>query len=73
MIIGLIIGIVFGFLAGALVTRNNVEKVNKVVLETVELLDKAEAELKELKSKKKPVKRKTTSAKKKPVKKPQVD
>ena len=71
MIIEIVIFIA-GFLTGVLVTRNNIAKVNKVVLETVELLDKAETELKELKSKqKKPAKRKTST--KKTVKKPQVD
>lgn len=66
MITVAIVAFIFGFVTGVLITRNNVEKVNKVVLETVELLDKAEAELKELKAKKKPGRRKT-------VKKPQVD
>jgi gas vesicle protein len=81
MITGLIVGAIVGFIAGALVARNNIDEVNKVVLETAELLDKAEKELKVLKAKKKPVatKKKTTATKKKTtaakktVKKPQVD
>ena len=63
MIINVIIFIV-GFVAGALVARNNQEEVNKVVEEAKELAAKAEAELKELKAKtKKPAPKKV----KKPI------
>ena len=48
--IGIVMFIV-GFVAGALVTRNNVEEVNKVVEEAKELAAKAEAELAEFKAK----------------------
>ena len=64
-----------GFITGVLVGRNNVKLVEKSVTEALELYEKAEQELKELKaakSNKKPrVTRKVT--RKKPVKKPQVD
>tara|TARA_A100001015_G_scaffold205704_1_gene229988 strand:- start:766 stop:972 length:207 start_codon:yes stop_codon:yes gene_type:complete len=43
--------LVVGFVAGALVARNNQDEVNKVVEEAKELAAKAEAELKELKAK----------------------
>jgi hypothetical protein len=46
-----IVSFIVGFVAGALVTRNNVEEVNKIVEETKELASKAEAELAELKAK----------------------
>jgi F0F1-type ATP synthase membrane subunit b/b' len=53
-----IIIFVAGFIVGALVARKNLDEVNKVVEEAKELAAKAEAELKELKAKKKsPVKR----------------
>jgi hypothetical protein len=45
---------VAGFIVGALVARKNLDEVNKVVEEAKELAAKAEAELKELKAKKKP-------------------
>lgn len=53
MIIVGILSFIVGFVAGALVTRNNTEKVNKVVEEAKELAAKAEAELAELKAKQK--------------------
>jgi len=46
-----IVAFIVGFVTGALVTRNNVEEVNKVVEEAKELAAKAEAELAELKAK----------------------
>lgn len=46
-----IVTFIVGFVAGALVTRNNVEEVNKVVEEAKELAAKAEAELAEFKAK----------------------
>ena len=48
-----IVAFIVGFVTGALVTRNNVEEVNKVVEEAKELAAKAEAELAELKAKQK--------------------
>lgn len=45
-----IIVLVVGFITGALVTRNNIATVNKVVEEAKELAEKAEAELEELKA-----------------------
>lgn len=63
MIIEILI-FVGGFVVGALVTRKNLDEVNKVVTEAKELAAKAQAELEELKSKKKTTKprakRKTT-------------
>lgn len=51
-----IVSFIVGFVAGALVARNNAEEVNKVVEEAKELAAKAEAEVAELKAKqKKPV------------------
>jgi len=47
----LIISFVVGFIAGVLVTRNNIKKVNLLVEEAKELAAKAEEELAELKSK----------------------
>ncbi len=53
-----IVVFVAGIITGALVTRNNLEEVNKVVEEAKELAAKAEAELAELKAKqKKPVRK----------------
>ena len=46
----LIISFVVGFIAGVLVTRNNIKKVNLLVEEAEKLAAKAEAELKELKA-----------------------
>ena len=48
-----IVVFVAGIITGALVTRNNLEEVNKVVQEAKELADKAEAELAEFKAKQK--------------------
>ena len=63
MIIEILI-FVGGFIVGVLVTRKNLDEVNKVVLEAKELAAKTQAELEELKSKKKTTKprakRKTT-------------
>ena len=54
-----IVVFVAGIITGALVTRNNLEEVNKVVQEAKELAAKAEAELAEFKAKqKKPVTKK---------------
>lgn len=47
---------VAGFIVGALVARKNLDEVNKVVDEAKELAAKAQAELEELKSKKKTTK-----------------
>ena len=59
MIINIVIFIV-GFVAGILVTRNNIQKVNLLVEEAEKLAAKAEAELKELKAKaKKPAVKRT--------------
>ena len=52
MIINAII-FVAGFIVGALVARNNLDEVNKVVEEAKELAAKAQEELAELKSKQK--------------------
>lgn len=66
-----------GFITGILVGRNNVKLVEKSVEEAIELYEKAQAEIAELKApKKKSTKRKTAvkkSATKKTSKKPQVD
>tara|TARA_A100000171_G_scaffold8109_1_gene6122 strand:+ start:510 stop:716 length:207 start_codon:yes stop_codon:yes gene_type:complete len=48
-----IVVFVAGIVTGALVTRNNLEEVNKVVKEAKELAAKAEAELAEFKAKQK--------------------
>tara|TARA_E500000318_G_scaffold94184_1_gene93507 strand:- start:2873 stop:3079 length:207 start_codon:yes stop_codon:yes gene_type:complete len=48
-----IVVFVAGVVTGALVTRNNLKEVNKVVEEAKELAAKAEAELAELKAKQK--------------------
>jgi len=48
-----IVVFVAGIITGALVTRNNLEEVNKVVEEAKELAAKAEAELAEFKAKQK--------------------
>lgn len=48
-----IVTFVAGAVTGALVTRNNLDEVNKVVEEAKELAAKAEAELAELKAKQK--------------------
>jgi uncharacterized membrane-anchored protein YhcB (DUF1043 family) len=48
-----IVVFVAGIVIGALVTRNNLEEVNKVVEEAKELAAKAEAELAEFKAKQK--------------------
>jgi len=63
--ITLIVTFIVGAIAGALVARNNIKKLNALVEEAKELADQAEAELKELKAKsKKPTtRRKPTSAK----------
>jgi len=45
-----IVTYVAGVVTGALVTRNNLDKVNKVVEEAKELAEKAEAELEEIKA-----------------------
>ena len=58
-----------GFIVGVLVARKNLDEVNKVVEEAKELAAKAQAELKELKAKKKTTKTKT----KKKTTKPTVD
>ena len=50
----LIATFIVGFIAGVLVTRNNIKKVNLLVEEAKELAAKAEEELAELKSKAKP-------------------
>ena len=47
----LIATFIVGFIAGVLVTRNNIKKVNLLVEEAKELAAKAEEELAELKSK----------------------
>lgn len=52
MIINIII-FVAGFIVGALVTRKNLDEVNKVVEEAKELAAKAQEELAELKAKQK--------------------
>ena len=52
MIINIII-FVAGFIVGALVTRKNLDEVNKVVDEAKELAAKAQEELAELKAKQK--------------------
>jgi hypothetical protein len=56
---------VAGFITGILVGRNNVKTVEKAVVEALELYDKAQEELADLKkAKKKPAaKRKTTTKK----------
>ena len=50
----LIASFIVGFIAGALVARNNIKKLNVLVDEAKELAAKAEEELAELKSKAKP-------------------
>jgi hypothetical protein len=50
----LIATFIVGFIAGVLVARNNIKKVNLLVTEAKELAAKAEEELAELKSKAKP-------------------
>tara|TARA_E500000318_G_C3373646_1_gene139452 strand:+ start:95 stop:295 length:201 start_codon:yes stop_codon:yes gene_type:complete len=50
----LIATLIVGFIAGALVARNNIKKLNVLVDEAKELAAKAEEELAELKSKAKP-------------------
>lgn len=65
--IEIVIGIVFGFVAGLLVARNNIDKLNVVVEDAQSIVEKSQKEIRELKqelAKKK---------KKAPVKKPQVD
>ena len=53
-----------GFIAGILVARNNVVKVNRAVEDAAELYEKAQAEIAELKAKvKKPTKKKTPTKK----------
>jgi hypothetical protein len=73
--IELIVTFVVGFITGVLVGRNNVTTVEKAVDEALELYDKAQDEINELKAKaKKPAKKKKPAPKKKPAtKKPQVD
>ncbi len=56
-----------GFIFGALVTRNNLQKVNKVVEEAKELAKKAEAELAELKEELKNAKKPATKRGRKPA------
>ena len=63
MIIEILI-FVGGFIVGALVTRKNLDEVNKVVSEAKELAAKAQAELDELKAKKTRTTRKKTTSKK---------
>jgi len=65
--ITLIAVLVAGFITGVLVGRNNVKTVEKAVDEALELYEKAQDEITELKAKvRKPAKKKT-------VKKPVVD
>ena len=53
-----------GFIAGILVARNNVTKVNRAVEDAADLYEKAQAEIAELKAKvKKPTKKKTPTKK----------
>jgi uncharacterized membrane protein (DUF106 family) len=66
----LIAVLVAGFITGVLVGRNNVKTVEKAVGEALELYDKAQEELAELKTKARKPQKKST---KKAVKKPQVD
>lgn len=61
---------IVGFVIGALVTRNNVDEVNKIVEDAQDLAEKAQAELAEYKAKQKKT---TKSRAKKTVKKPIVD
>ena len=63
MIIEILI-FVGGFIVGALVTRKNLDEVNKVVSEAKELAAKAQAELDELKAKKTRTTRKKPTSKK---------
>ena len=65
----LIATLIVGFIAGALVARNNIKKLNVLVAEAKELADKAEAELKELKAKSKPKTRRKPSTRKTTTKK----
>ena len=48
-----------GFITGILVGRNNRRLVEKTVQESLELYEKAQEELEELKAKRKPAKKKT--------------
>ena len=66
--ITLIVTFVVGVVVGILVGRNNISKVNRAVEDAVELYEKAQAEIADLKAKKKPTKKKTPAKKK-----PQVD
>jgi hypothetical protein len=68
--ITLIAVLVVGFITGVLVGRNNVKTVEKAVDEALELYEKAQDEITELKAKVKKPKKTTT---KKAVKKPVVD
>ena len=68
--ITLIVTFVVGVVVGILVGRNNITKVNRAVEDAVELYEKAQAEIADLKAKgkKKPTKKQTPAKKK-----PQVD
>lgn len=65
--IEIVIGIVFGFVAGLLVARNNIDKLNVIVEDTQSLVEKSQKEIRELKQEL------TKKKKKAPVKKPRVD
>lgn len=65
-----IISLIIGFVTGILVTRNNVDKVNKIVEDAQDLTLKLQAELEQYKSKEN---KSTKSRVKKTVKKPIVD
>lgn len=65
--IEIVIGIVFGFVAGLLVARNNIDKLNVIFEDTQSLVEKSQKEIRELKQ------QLAKNKKKAPVKKPQVD
>lgn len=65
--IEIVIGIVFGFVAGLLVARNNIDKLNVIIEDAQSLVEKSQKEIRELRQEL------TKKKKKAPVKKPQVD
>ena len=63
MIVSILL-VLAGFIAGILVARNNITKVNRAVEDASDLYEKAQAEIAELKAKaKKPTKKKTPTKK----------
>ena len=63
MIVSILL-VLAGFIAGILVARNNVVKVNRAVEDAAELYERAQAKIAELEAKaKKPAKKKTPTKK----------